>query len=158
MAVDAGTGVPSAARLLRAIHAHRDDIGFGEVQIRHQVEPETGVGIGMNAELLAIQKHGSVGRHSVEFNADLFAFPTRWSRKSPAIPADTGGEVATTRAGCILLARCLLNTPVMRQVDGAPTGVLKRLRGSIGGVAQEELPTVICPEHLSRRRGLRCPY
>jgi hypothetical protein len=104
----------------------------------------------MNPELLTIQKHGSVGRHSIEFDADLFAFPTRGSGEGPAIPADTGGKVSTARAGCILLIRRLFDAPVMRQVDGAPAGVLKGLRRSIGGVAQEELPSVVCREQLPR--------
>src|ERR1700761_1353421 len=112
----------------------------------------------MNAELPAIQKHGSVGRHPVDFDADLFTFPTRWSRKSPAIPADTRGKVASARAGFILLIRCLLNTPVMWQIDGTPARILKRWRGSMGGVAQQELPTVTGLDLLPRRCGLRRPY
>src|ERR1700753_2041430 len=59
VAVEPGAGIPAGGAIL-GLEADGDNVGFGGVGVRSEVECETGVTVGVAAEFVTVQPDGGV--------------------------------------------------------------------------------------------------
>jgi len=120
MAVDTGAAVPAAVGLRGIIDADGEYVRCGEVQLWREIKTETGVAVGLSAELGAIEVDGRVAVDAIKFDADSLALPIRGSSERFAIPTSAGRKKTAPGSGRIVFVGRRLDAPVVGEIDGTP--------------------------------------
>ena len=149
--INTRAAVPPAVGLRGIVHAHGQHVGCREVQLRRQVERETGVSVRMRSELVAVEIYRGVPVDSVKLDADLFALPLGGSSERLAIPACSRRKETAPGAAWIVLIGRAFNAPVMRKIYSAPRAIGKRFGFSATRVAEEESPVGVRRQHQPGR-------
>ena len=137
--IDTAAGIPAAGGGV-VLHLDGDHVLSLEVeQLIGQLERESGVAVGMEAQLLTIEVDGGIHVHAAKINGDGLAFPLRGNTEGLAVPARAAGQVAAF--GLVAGGIFLLNAIIVGQVHVAPAGVI--VIGGGAAVAQVKTPVVV---------------
>ena len=155
MTINSGAGIPAQGRFERIVHPHGQDVGravgfqkFGEIIT------EADEAVGSASEELAVDPDLAVHINPVELDDDLLAGGVR-KRETFPIPADAVREKAVIAVALRRRRERAFDAPVVRQVEGAPVGVIEL--GLLGRrlVAQMEAPACVEGNDFPRAgRGL----
>ncbi len=179
VAIDAGTLVePAVAKA--GVNASHDVILCAEGEEVGEVESKGGVAVVVAADEATIDEEQHVSESPVEFDSNAAALVGGGDVEFAPVPSDAGFWIAAADGfepvGVLLFVvhKGQLDGPVMRQVQGAPFGVVESCLGELevtglgkitlaetevevfGGVrtvAKEELPSKVEEQLLTRRHS-----
>src|SRR5713101_2211875 len=126
MAIDPRPRVPARVRLLRIVHAHRNDVATAIAEVWGKVVTERAVPVGSLPEVLPVDPHLAVAIDAVEFDEDQLAGIGRRNGERLAIPPHAARQRAAPHARGILFAEFSLDAPVVRHIERAPAGIGER--------------------------------
>ena len=130
MPINPASGVPATAGLFRIVGADRDDVGAFFVQMVRQIVGEPNVSIGTFAKQMAIDPHLTIAHDAIERDLNELVLPTRLKRERFSVMTDAARIKPTLLAGGIAFLDRTFDAPVVRNLDTAPFGIIKRcLRG-----------------------------
>ena len=139
VAVNAGTGVPTAVLLSRVVHTHGNDI-LARFEVRRDVVVERRITVGTYAEIMSVDEYFRIHVNPFEIEGGFGTSGVRYEIECLAVPADAGGiipSVVTGRIGHFRTAlnfRTAFNAPVMGQVQRAPVVVVEVRTRGYGGI------------------------
>ena len=150
--VDSRPGVIPCAGLERIIDLHRDHVVRGaEVRLRGDFVAKRYVAIGTIAKGRAVDIHGAVGHHAVEFNENAAALHAAREGEMLPVPADSRRRPCSVSGGLFGCGERSFDAPIMRDAQRAPCGVSECCLVGPCRVAQVEEPAGI-----ERHDGANC--
>ena len=133
VAVNAGTGVPTAVLLSRVVHTHGNDI-LARFEVRRDVVVERRITVGTYAEIMSVDEYFRIHVNPFEIEGGFGTSGVRYEIECLAVPADAGGIIPSVVTGRIGLFRTAFNAPVMGQVQRAPVVVVEVRTRGYGGI------------------------
>ena len=110
------------------------------MEVRREIVGEGDVAIGALAQILAVDPHFAVLIDAVELDDDRAVLGRLGQAEAFAIPADARGKASL---GFLLFVEGAFDTPIVREVEGAPRGVGELGLLGAGRVSLEELPAEV---------------
>ena len=155
-AVDSRAGIP-AGRLFGIRDPHGDGIFSAEFDKAGDVELKRCVAVGASARIVSVHINRGAAHDAVEFEEEAFSALIFFRCESETVPADAdvweaagasvvkrfGGFAILDDAGgieVVFFVERAADSPVMRNGDGLPGGVVERRRGKRGVVGELESP------------------
>ena len=134
-------------RLSRRIGLDCDDVvGRSELDVGGHVVSEADVSVGVVAKVHAVDVDVAVFHDAVELDEHPLASQRLRKSEVLPVPGDAGGHVGAPTAGGRRLREGIrrrvraLDAPVMRNIQGAPSGISERRGARAGGVAVVKQP------------------
>ena len=149
MPVDARTRVPAAVGLKGIINFNNYYVlsffdEAGEVVVK------TCVTIRMFAEVLSVYPNIAIHIHAVKFNPKLLILADCGHGKMFAIPSDTCRKITAGAFRCCIFFKFTFDTPIVREIECPPFGIVKILLLCAVCVGLQKLPIEIHQQMLTR--------
>jgi len=158
MPIDARPAVPPAVRLRGIVHAYCQDVAPRKVQVRREVENETGVSVGVHSQFAPVEINSSVLVDAVELDTHSLPSPLHRRAERLAVPPCACRKEAAARTSWIVLIGHAFNAPVVRQIDCAPGPIWQVTRFGAARVAEQKFPVGVRRQLERVRLLLRCGH